>query len=122
MFGIESGGTPSRKRTKKQRRREQRRRLFLEQLEDRRLLAANVAVTGLTLIDGGGAAVPISGGTGDAEPILGERLIWRVDFDTTDLPAAAKYDLNATLNGVTVTTEDLTNGAGVGGTRGGRND
>jgi len=83
-----------------------RRPLFLEPLEDRRLLAANLTLVDAYLVDGQNNQI--------TSPVLGERIGVKVTFEYEDLPAAAEYSLDFTVDGVTLTNSRLAVGAGGG--------
>jgi len=73
-----------------------RRKLWLESLEDRRMLAANLTVGDAFLIDGLGVR--------NDTPVLGEQVeIW-VDFQTTDLFASSAYRIEFAIDGVTLSS------------------
>ncbi|MDE0737544.1 MAG: hypothetical protein OSB47_17095, partial [Pirellulaceae bacterium] len=83
-----------------------RRPLFLEPLEDRRLLAANLELVDAYLVDGQNNQI--------TSPVLGERIGVKVAFEYEDLPANAEYSLDFTVDGVTLTNSRLAVGAGGG--------
>ncbi|MDP7301701.1 MAG: CARDB domain-containing protein [Pirellulaceae bacterium] len=82
-----------------------RRRLLLEALEDRRMLATNITVTDAFLRDGLGLR--------NNTPVLGEQVEIQVNFQTTDLFAAAAYRIEFSIDGVTLDSGTIRSGAGL---------
>lgn len=84
-------------------------RLTFEALEDRRLLAVDLRLTSVLLVENDDGTTPTT-------PVLGERVCVRANFQTTDLPAGASYRLEFKMDGVVI-NQTLTQGAGLSGTR-----
>jgi subtilase family serine protease len=78
--------------------------LRLEMLEDRRVLA-NLAVTNAFLIDG--QSQPIT------QPVVGEQITVRVNFTTNSLAPGTSYRIAYTVDGVTLSFDEITSGAGL---------
>jgi len=77
-------------------------------LEERVALTGNIAITSAFLVNSSGATVS---SVSPDQPVYVE-----ADFTTQDLPSDASYDIAYTVNGLTIDSKNLTDGAGVTGT------
>lgn len=75
-----------------------RRRLSIEQLEDR-LAPANLAITGIQLVDGNNNAI--------TAPVVGQQVYYRASWAATGFTSSAQYVVRYTVDGVSVDTETL---------------
>lgn len=81
----------------------------IEILESRTLLAANLHVTGVSIVDQNANPYP--------DPTIGSPFYIRIDFTVTDLPANASYTISETVYGTTYMYGALNWGAGQSGTQ-----
>ena len=79
-------------KTRQHRARRRRAPLWIEQLEDRTLLAGNLSMTSLTLVDGGNNVITL--------PVIGEKTYVRANWTTTGLAAADQYIVRFSMDGV----------------------
>ncbi len=82
-------------------------RLNLESLEDRLAPAANLTMTGASVVDSNDQALSTIS--------VGEWVYIQADFNTSNLPSNASYRVGLTVNGLTLDSGYITWGAGTSG-------
>ncbi len=82
-------------------------RRLLDPLEDRLLLTGNITVTGGSLVNS--SDQPLTSIS------AGQQVYIRADFSTTGLPAGASYNISFMVNGLTLHSGAVSNGAGISG-------
>ncbi len=87
-----------------------RHRLWIDALENRLTLTGNIAITGASLIDANFQTLTVV--------YVGEEVYVEAQWNTQNLPGSASYRVAYAVNGLTLDTPYITDGAGSSGTTG----